>query len=130
MIDPVKRKYNRDNLILAYKALDSVSPFPFFGTLLGLTREKDIIKNDDDIDLYIDIKHRGNVAPLLTDAGFSVDIDNNPNLTQFFLQATRHIKGTQTYIDIYFYENRDELPWIIDRWNFSGDLNVADSHLY
>ena len=36
-------------------------PFVYFGTLLGLTRENNILINDDDIDLCLNYKFRENV---------------------------------------------------------------------
>ncbi len=129
MIDPVKRRHNRRNLVAACAALRTVAPFPFFGTLLGLTREGDIIKGDDDVDLYIDARDLETACALLRGAGFDIAADVWPNHTPYFRQATRHLDGVKTFVDIYFYDSRPDSPWIIDRWNFIGQPQNPEYHL-
>ena len=130
MIKSVKRKYNRQNLILVCRTLESIAPFPFFGTLLGITREEDIIKGDDDIDLYVDSRYRDRAIELLRSAGFKVEEGEFPNNTKCFVQATRNIQGIETFVDIYLYENIQDFPWIIDKWNFGGNPDTISSHLH
>ena len=57
--DDDKRKLGRELLKSICKiAPDSITMFPMFGTLLGIVRDKDIIKHDVDIDLgFIDDKN-------------------------------------------------------------------------
>ena len=45
------QKTNLENLIFISKELKEFDPFVYFGTLLGLTRENNVLINDDDIDL-------------------------------------------------------------------------------
>ena len=49
---------NEDNLFYFSKLFKNVEYFIFFGTLLGITREKGIIDGDDDIDFYVNLKDR------------------------------------------------------------------------
>lgn len=129
MIDPVKRRHNRQNLVAACSALRTVAAFPFFGTLLGLTREGDIIKGDDDVDLYVDARDIERSCALLRAAGFTITDEVWPNDTPHFRQATRLLDGVKTFVDIYFYENRSDSPWIIDRWNFLARTHSPEYHL-
>lgn len=129
MLQSVKRRYNRQNLVAACSALRSIAPFAFFGTLLGLTRDDDIIKGDDDVDLYIDARDRDTASALLRAVGFEIVEGVWPNNTPHFLQATRILGRTKTFVDIYCYENRQESPWIIDRWNFIGRTDNPEHHL-
>ena len=54
----VLRFDNRANLVLISKLLEDIDHFVFFGTLLGLTRELDIIDGDDDIDILAPLEKR------------------------------------------------------------------------
>ena len=49
---PVNVKENFSNLIFITKIIKNLEYFVFFGTLLGLVRDNNLIKNDDDIDIY------------------------------------------------------------------------------
>ncbi|WP_457795939.1 hypothetical protein [Methylocystis sp. S23] len=130
MFNPVRRKFNRENFIVVNEALKAVAPFPFFGTLLGLTRDGDIIRNDDDVDFYVNVRFREAVIELVRGAGFDVQMGAFPNETKFFLQATRVIDGVNTYVDFYLYENFEDLPWIIDRWNFGARPSDEGLHIF
>ena len=56
---------NLENLIFISNELKEFNPFVYFGTLLGLTRENNILKDDDDIDLCLNSKFRENVIKKL-----------------------------------------------------------------
>ena len=47
---------NRENLLFVAELLNrsGINWCVFFGTLLGLVRDGDVIKGDDDIDIYTD----------------------------------------------------------------------------
>ena len=47
-----------DDLKYISKLLEKYSPFIFYGTLLGITRERSLIKNDDDVDILVDFKYK------------------------------------------------------------------------
>jgi phosphorylcholine metabolism protein LicD len=89
MLDPVPAKLNRRNLVDITKLLKDIDHCVFFGTLLGLNREGDIIKNDDDIDFLLEMRHRAGVINILKDSQFDIDLTRGENSTPFFLQATR-----------------------------------------
>jgi hypothetical protein len=44
------RDDNRANLVAISKLFEDIDHFVFFGTLLGITRGRDLIEGDDDID--------------------------------------------------------------------------------
>ena len=48
------------NLKFFSKIISKIEHFVFFGTLLGLVRDGNLIENDDDIDFYVNIKEREN----------------------------------------------------------------------
>ena len=52
------QKLNLENLLLISKILRKKRVFIFYGTLLGIVREKNILRGDDDIDILIDIKFK------------------------------------------------------------------------
>ena len=52
------QKLNLENLLIISSALKKEKNFIFYGTLLGIVRERNILKGDDDIDLLIDIKQK------------------------------------------------------------------------
>ena len=58
MFKPVSIEKNLNNLKYISDKLINVEWFIFFGTLLGYTRENNILKNDDDIDIYVDVRFR------------------------------------------------------------------------
>ena len=117
-------------------ALDIFAPllkltdgFVFFGTMLGLVREGAPIKGDDDVDFYVDVRHFERVKKVLTDSGFSIDVNDWPNNTAWFLQADGNIEGRRIRADFYFFDQTTDTNFIIEPWNFNGKLNDGQSHL-
>ena len=49
---------NFSNLIFITNIISELEYFIFFGTLLGMVRENNLIENDDDIDIYVNLKER------------------------------------------------------------------------
>ena len=129
MIDPVRRSVNRRNFIDAVAALKDINPFPFFGTLLGLIRDGDVIKGDDDVDLYVNIEFRDRAIECLIEVGFEIDVNISPNQTPYFAQAVRIFGEIRTFVDIYFYEDLYALPYITERWNFAGTPACFEAHM-
>jgi hypothetical protein len=125
VIDPVDRKYNLKNLEYIVDYLSHLDYFLFFGTLLGYYREGNILPEDDDVDIYVDIKHRDELIGILQQSEFSIRI-NNP----YFLQGHRILEGINTYFDFYLYETDDTKDYISERWNIAGDTRNADRFLH
>lgn len=129
MKDVVPKKYNIENFFYAYKILKKFNVFPFFGTLLGIVRDGDIIEGDDDVDFYANVIFREEINDALSKAGFEIKNDFTDQACKYFTQAFRQIEGISTYVDIYFYEKNEELDYIIDRWNFMGHYNIPECWL-
>ena len=79
MFKPVSIEKNIENLRYVSKNLSGVEWFIFFGTLLGYTRENNIIKNDDDIDIYVNIIFREDIIRIFKNTNLHFDLDNKPN---------------------------------------------------
>ena len=129
MKSTTSRKTNEDNLKFISGLFSEIEHFVFFGTLLGLVRGGRLIESDDDIDIYVNIKHRSDLLTLLLDNGFSVDFAKSSDstklfvqITTFFVQASREVDGEAGSIDIYFFEDDEDTDYILDRWNFRGDV--------
>ena len=50
---PIDQKYNEINLKELLPLFEKLEYFVFFGTLLGLIRENELLEYDDDIDFLI-----------------------------------------------------------------------------
>ncbi len=120
MKQAVSQETNRANLRYTANLLNSagIEWFIFFGTLLGLTRDNDVIKGDDDIDIYVDSRYRTRLIELLDQQGLVMDLTSKPNHTQHFLQITRMIEGETGLIDFYFFDGEAKPNILVDRWNF------------
>lgn len=106
---------NSANLRFVSSHFSQYEWFIFFGTLLGAIREGQLIKGDDDIDIYVAKKHRDEVTKLLEKLGCTVTDNRCP----YFLQVTREENGNLGFIDIYFYEANSER--LEERYNFTGN---------
>ena len=72
----VLRLDNQANLVLISKLLEDLDHFVFFGTLLGLTRELDVIEGDDDIDILVPLEKRDLVIQKISDVdSFKINFD-------------------------------------------------------
>ena len=122
-------KEHFSNLVFISKIIKDLEYFVFFGTLLGLVREKNIIKNDDDIDIYINIKDRNKLIKILKKNSVYADLNLSVNKTRYFLQAYRKINNKNAVIDFYFYENKPNYSYIIEKWNFEAMPGDPSKHL-
>jgi len=136
MIDPVPRKLNLSNLSYVFQRIMDLEAFIFFGTLLGYTRENNIIENDDDIDIYVNKKEYNSLLAALRATSFELQLLPKkkwyrwkyPFGTPLVLQATRMLENTPTFVDFYFYDDT-ETHEILERWNFKGQWKNPDSYL-
>lgn len=117
------------NLIYISNIISKLEYFVFFGTLLGLVREKNLIENDDDIDIYVNIKHRKKLIELLKNNNIDVDLNLKVNKSESFLQVTRLLNNKNTVIDFYFFEDDIDDLYLIEKWNFEGGTNNPEKHL-
>jgi len=128
-IDKITIEENFSNLIFFTQLLSKIEHFIFFGTLLGLVRENNLIEGDDDIDLYINIKHRNELINILRENLINVDLDLSVHKNQSFLQVKRIINNKNLICDFYFYEVNKEDNFITEKWNFEGGTNDPSKHL-
>ena len=130
MFKPVSIKKNLENLNFISERLINIEWFIFFGTLLGYTRENNIIKNDDDIDVYVDIRFRDTIINLFKNSDLNFDLSKKPNLGPYFLQGTRVLENEITYIDFYFYEYDKSKEFLVERNNFTGAWKIEANAMY
>jgi hypothetical protein len=105
--------------------LNNIEYTIFYGTLLGISRDYDIIENDDDIDILLDNKYYNEILEMLKSTNFIINIDE-PSI---FMQLV-NIKNNNSLIDLYFYENNEEFDYVIDKWNFIGQCHEEKNHLH
>jgi len=113
------RDDNRANLVAISKLFEDIDHFVFFGTLLGITRERDLIEGDDDIDILAPIEHRKLIIQKINNIdGFKINFDKDCNKSDYFLQVESSVNNRNSLIEFYFYENNSGDDFIVDRWNF------------
>ena len=120
---------NENNLIYFSKLFVNVEYFIFFGTLLGITRDKGLIDGDDDIDFYVNLKDRFKLIENLKNNNIEVDLTLPVNKNNYFLQIKRVFNKKILITDFYFYETDIEKNFIIERWNFEGGTHDASKYL-
>lgn len=110
------QEFNKENLFSICELLDKFDPFVFYGTLLGIERDKNIIKGDDDIDILVDHNHKKQIIELLNQQ--DAFTQNTKNANNFFLQLCKIHEGTNTFVDLYFYINDKKNNYLIEKHNF------------
>jgi hypothetical protein len=127
----VRQDTNRQNLIYVANLLNSlgIDWCVFFGTLLGLVRDSDVIKGDDDIDLYVSIESRETLIDSLRREGFEWSEDF-PNNSDYFLQIKREVDGEIGLIDLYFTDRAAIKGFVVDRWNFLASPSKPNKFLH
>lgn len=127
MFNPVPKDLNVKNLIEISALLHDIEHFIFFGTLLGITREGDLLEDDDDIDIYVDINFRDQLISKLQ-SKYDIKLGEAPNNTNYFLQLKIPREGFNTFIDFYLFEKVND-RYIVEKYNFFGQLNPFDLEL-
>jgi hypothetical protein len=120
MKSPGKAEHVRQNVLYVSRLMEHIPHFVFYGTLLGVVRDGDVIPNDDDVDIMTDMLSRNDVLRAIDESGLEINWLSPLNQSPYFLQAHRVIDGDRTLIDFYFYEWGANAEYVIDRWNFLG----------
>ncbi len=116
----LQKRYFEDLKYIS-KVLKKYNPFIFYGTLLGITREKNLIKNDDDVDVLIDIKYKNKVISKLKKVkNFKI---NKKISNKYFVQFVNNKNNINTFIDFYFYLNKKKEKYIIEKHNWLSTIN-------
>lgn len=121
---PIDRKYNLKILAMIAPHIKDLEYCIFFGTLLGYQREGNLLEKDDDVDIYLNIKHRDELLDVLSSLSVKI-IFKKPT----FIQCSINRDNTQIYLDIYLYSIQGN--YVIDPWNFGGcpDQPETDLHI-
>ena len=117
------------NLCYFTNLIQDLDYFVFFGTLLGLTREENIIEGDDDIDFYVNIKNRNQLINILKSNSIKVNENLHVNRDKSFLQIIRNYQNKIYLVDFYFYDADSDENFIIEKWNYQGMPHITSKHL-
>jgi phosphorylcholine metabolism protein LicD len=112
----IPQKFNQEILSEVCNELEktNIRYFPFFGTLLGIIRDGNVICGDDDVDIYCPIQDEITVTEIMLEMGFDKSINDTPYFAQFSKQRLQYT----LLVDFYFYIETDDK--ILDHWNFLG----------
>jgi phosphorylcholine metabolism protein LicD len=129
LIEKITQDDALKNLCYFINLIQDFEYFIFFGTLLGLTRENNIIDGDDDIDFYVNEKHRDNLIEILKSNSIEVNKTLHTNRDKSFLQVVRIHNNKAYLIDFYFYDGDTDEDYIIEKWNYQGMPHIPSKHL-
>ena len=116
------QKLNFQNLIIVSSLIKKIEYFIFYGTLLGIVREKNIIKHDDDVDFMVNHKSK---KLLFKKMKLNKTFKINQKVTNdYFAQFIKKKDGLISFVDFYFYIKDPKKKYIIDKHNWLG--NIAD----
>lgn len=118
---------NRKNLkeIVSFLDKNNIDYIVFYGTLLGICRDGDLIHHDDDVDILVHSSYYKKLKNMICDPL------NFPNLTWFlghnksFINFHRE-NGVTT--DLYFYYPMGD--YYVEEWNFHADEITKEKHLH
>jgi len=128
MSDDLKQSlYLNEMLNFSFK-FKKFKPLIFYGTLLGICRDKNIILNDDDIDFLVNFDFKNEIHSKINISKKFV-IDHSIS-NEFFTSIFFYKKNVKINIDLYFYTDNLIDPFIIDRHNFFGEINNKKKHLH
>tara|TARA_B110000971_G_scaffold221337_1_gene268050 strand:- start:2195 stop:2824 length:630 start_codon:yes stop_codon:yes gene_type:complete len=115
------QEQNFKNLLEVSSLIKDMQYFIFYGTLLGIVRDNNVIKGDDDVDFMLCFKSKKLLLKkmsLIKNFKLNKKVSNN-----YFAQYVKIKKGIKTFVDFYFYLNDPKKNYIIDRHNWLGNIN-------
>ena len=114
------QKLNFQNLIIVSSLIKEIEYFICYGTLLGIVREKNIIKHDDDIDFMVNHKSK---KLLFKKMKLNKTFKINKKVTnEYFAQFIKKKDGLISFVDFYFYIKDPKKKYIIDKHNWLGNI--------
>ena len=112
---------NYENLLEVSHLIKNIEYFIFYGTLLGITRDNNIIKGDDDVDFMVDYNSKKLLLKKMTQLKtFKL---NKKVSNKYFIQYIKIKNGIKTFVDFYLYLNNSKNNYIIDKHNWLGNIN-------
>lgn len=114
----ISKDTNSKNLIKSCKILNTITDeyTVFYGSMLGIHREGDVIDGDDDCDFLVPSKLYEEVKKIFVSNGYKV---TSNDLKDTFTQFTTKIDSKDVLIDVYYYFDYNE-EYVLDKWNFAG----------
>jgi hypothetical protein len=122
------QKNNLENLENLSYLLFDYEYFICYGTLLGHTRDGKIISGDDDIDILINIKDKQKaLGSILKSENFKI---NNKVSNDFCVQFINKNHKLKSFVDLYFYINKSDKDYIIEKQNFLAIPNNPEYEIH
>ena len=114
------QRLNFQNLLSVSSLIKDIEYFIFYGTLLGIVRENNIIKGDDDVDFMVNYKSKKLLLKKMKlNKTFKI---NNKVCNDYFAQFIKTNKEVKTFVDFYFYLKDPNKDYIIDKHNWLGNI--------
>ena len=128
MINDLKQSlYLKEMMNFSYE-FSKYMPFIFYGSLLGICRDENIINGDDDIDFLVNFDFKNEIlSEIIFSNKFIIDYSKSNN---FFTSIYLYKKKIRINIDLYFYTDNLNDWYIIDRHNFFGEINDKKKNFY
>lgn len=130
MIESKPVELNLSNLRYVWERISHLPAFIFYGTLLGYQREKSVIVGDDDIDIFVDRRHRSEIDQIFAGTELKIRRQQRKFKTEFFAQGLRDVDGVRGFVDFYFYEDQADVDYVIDNWNFKAEYRNSETNLH
>lgn len=105
------------------------SGMPFFGTLLGLQRDGDLLQWDDDVDFLLPVEKREELKQRISSMSARISVEND-----WLIQISCQILGGTVLVDFYFFtvaQGFHVVPWGLDGtpWHNSSHLYLDESRI-
>ena len=115
------KEINLKNLIEISEILKNFQYSIYLGTLLGLTRNKEIIEGDDDIDILANVEDKNKIENIIKKSKkFKL---NKKKSNAYFIQFVNNKNKIKSFIDFYFFISYKKKEFIIEKHNHLGLVN-------